>query len=165
MTRATLSVFLAAQMTALLSGQSAKVSDPLKVDQPPTDSWPTYNGDYSGQRFSPLRQITTENVTSLSLDWVYRTNTGTPTAVGAAIKATPLQVNGVLYFSVPDHVWAVDARTGREIWHYAWKSAGGLHIGNRGVGILGDWLYFETPDCHLVSLNIKDGTERWRKTI
>jgi len=41
-------------------------------------------------------------------------------------------INGVLYFSLPDHVWALDARTGREIWHYAWKSRGGTHIGNRG---------------------------------
>ena len=81
------------------------------------------------------------------------------------IKATPLQVNGILYFTLPDHVWAIDARTGREIWHHTWTSTGGIHIGNRGVGILGDSLYFETPDCHLVSLNVKDGTERWRQRI
>ena len=81
------------------------------------------------------------------------------------IKSTPLQVDGVLYFSVPDHVWAVDARTGRERWHYVWPTQGGNHLANRGVAVLGDWLYFETPDCHLVSLNRKDGTERWRTSI
>ena len=74
-------------------------------------------------------------------------------------------MNGVLYFTVPDHAWAVDARTGREIWHYKWESKGGIHIGNRGVGIYGNWLYFETPDCHLVSLNLKDGKERWNTEI
>ena len=74
-------------------------------------------------------------------------------------------MNGVLYFTMPDHVWAVDARTGREVWHYQWTSHGGEHIGNRGVGVYGNWLYFETPDCNLVSLNLKDGKERWRKTI
>ena len=60
---------------------------------------------------------------------------------GAAttIKGTPLQVNGVLYFTIPDHVWALDARTGREIWHYTWQSKGGIHIGNRGVAISGDY--------------------------
>ena len=84
---------------------------------------------------------------------------------GGRISATPLQVNGVLYFTMPDHVWAVDARTGREVWHYTWTSNGGVHIGNRGVGVYGNWLYFETPDCNLVSLNLKDGKERWRKTI
>ena len=74
-------------------------------------------------------------------------------------------VDGVLYFTVPDHVWAVDARTGREIWHYQWQTTGGNHLGNRGVAIYEDWLYFETPDCYLISLNVKDGKERWRKQI
>ncbi len=54
--------------------------------------------------------------------------------------------------------------TGRELWHYAWQSKGGIHIGNRGVGVYGNWLYFETPDCNIVSLNLKDGKERWHKT-
>ena len=44
-------------------------------------------------------------------------------------------IDGVLYFTVPDHVWALDARTGRELWHYAWQSKGGIHIGNRGVAV------------------------------
>ena len=81
------------------------------------------------------------------------------------IKGTPLMIDGVLYLTVPDHVWALDARTGRELWHYAWESKGGIHIANRGVAVAGDSLYFETPDCHLVSLGIKDGKERWRKEI
>jgi alcohol dehydrogenase (cytochrome c) len=130
--------------------------------QPPrTDAWPSYNGDYTGRRFSTLTKINDRNVKQLGLAWSYRV-TG-PSA--APIKATPLQVNGVLYFSSPDHVWAIDARTGREIWHFVWQSQGGNHIGNRGVGILNDWLYVVTPDCHLVSLTLKDGKERWRQRI
>ena len=70
-------------------------------------------------------------------------------------------VDGILYFTVPDNVWAVDARTGREIWHYNYKSPGGDHIGHRGVAMYENWLYFETPDCRLISLNAKDGTVRW----
>jgi FOG: WD40-like repeat len=70
-----------------------------------------------------------------------------------------------MYFTIPDHVWAIDARTGREIWNFTWQSKGGEHIGNRGVGIYGQWLYFETPDCNLVSLNLRDGKERWHKPI
>ena len=50
------------------------------------------------------------------------------------------------------------------MWHFAWQSKGGMHIGNRGVGMYGNWLFVETPDCNLVSLNIQDGNERWRKT-
>ncbi|HMF61864.1 MAG TPA: PQQ-binding-like beta-propeller repeat protein, partial [Vicinamibacterales bacterium] len=145
---------------ASVSAQSGV--DPSQLSKPPTDAWPTYNGDYSGRRFSPLKEITDSNVQSLSLAWMYRLGAGGP---GGSIKATPLQVDGVLYFSLPDHVWAVDARTGRERWHFAWQSKGGDHIGNRGVGISGDSLYFETPDCNLVALDIKDGTERWHKSI
>jgi hypothetical protein len=95
------------------------------LGQIPTDSWPTYHGDYSGRRFSTLKQINTTNVKGLSLAWVYRLNTSrTGAIVGGEgpdtppagsppqIKSTPLMINGILYFSVPDHVWALDARTG-----------------------------------------------------
>ena len=71
----------------------------------------------------------------------------------------------MIYLTAPDNVWALDARTGREMWHHTWQSTGGIHIGNRGAAVLGESLFFETPDCHLVSLNIKDGSERWRKQI
>ncbi len=138
--------------------------DPSKLLQPPTDSWPTYNGDYSGRRFSTLTKINDSNIPSLSLSWVYTLPAGGDQFTGV-IKATPLVVNGVMYFSVPDKVWAIDARTGREIWNYTWESKGGIHLGNRGVGISGNWLYFETPDCNLVSLNIKDGSKRWNKPV
>ena len=147
---------------ASLSGQSL---NPEKLHQLPTDTWPIYSGDYSGRRFSPLSNINASNVTSLSLAWVYRLNVSSSGIFGTSVKSTPLVVDGVMYFSVPDHVWALDARTGREIWNYAWESKGGIHIGNRGVGIYGNWLYFETPDCNLVSLNLKDGKERWHKSI
>jgi acido-empty-quinoprotein group A len=127
--------------------------DAAALLKPATDTWPTYNGEYSGRRFSTLDQINAANVRSLSLAWVFRTPSHT-------LKSTPLEVNGILYFTSPDHVWAVDARYGRQIWHYQRKSEGD-HIGNRGVGMYKDYLYFETPDAHLICLNAKDGTVRW----
>src|SRR6476646_798402 len=81
------------------------------------------------------------------------------------IKATPLVSNGVLYFAAPDHVYAIDARTGRAIWQYFWRTRGGIHIANRGVGLYGNYLFVETPDCYLVSLDAKTGKERWHKEI
>jgi len=81
------------------------------------------------------------------------------------IKATPLMVNGVLYFSTPDNAWAIDAHSGREIWHYFWKTKGAIHIGNRGMGMYGNWLFFETPDNYVVSLDARTGKERWHTEI
>ena len=76
-----------------------------------------------------------------------------------------LAVNGILYFTTPDNAWAVDARDGHEIWHYFWKTKGGTHIGNRGMGMWGNYLFMETPDDYLVSLDARTGKERWHKVI
>ena len=146
------------------------------------DAWPAHYGDYSGRRYSPLNQINATNVKTLSLAWIHRATgqegdnvggeyrTGDPYYWGGpqpnvTLKATPLMVNGVLYFAAPDHAYAIDARTGRTIWHYFWRTRGGIHIGNRGVGMYGNMLFFETPDCYLVSLDAATGKERWHKEI
>src|SRR5438045_450093 len=76
--------------------------DPTVLLKPGTDTWPTYNGDYSGARYSALNQINSENVGSLSIAWAYRTP-------GHAWKATPLEVNVILYVASPVHVWVVAA--------------------------------------------------------
>lgn len=155
-------------LTTAVFGQGSL--NPAKLLQLPTDSWPTYNGDYSGRRYSPLRSINAQNIGSLSLAWVYRANAGNGQAGGGGnttvvIKGTPLEINGLLYLTAPDHVWAIDAHSGREVWHYAWQTKGGWRTGNRGAAVWGRYLYFETPDCNLVSLNLKDGKERWHKEI
>ena len=140
--------------------------DPAKLLQPPTDTWPTYNGDYSGRRYSPLSQINAQNIRDLTLAWVYHADPGPGASpFGSQIKSTPLEVDGVLYFTIPDHTWAVDARTGRELWHFKWQTKGGIHIGNRGVGIYGNWLFFETPDDYLISLEKNTGKLRWSVEI
>ena len=87
-------------------------------------------------------------------------------AAGATqIKGAVLHVNGVLYVTTPDNTWALDARDGHELWHYFWKTRGGTHIGNRGVGMWGNYLYFVTPDDYLISLDARTGKERWHKEI
>jgi acido-empty-quinoprotein group A len=117
------------------------------------NDWPTFNGDYSGARHSRLAQINQSNIKHLTLAWVMQ-----PQSVG--IKSMPLEVNGILYFTTPDNIWAADARTGKTVWHYFRQSTGD-HIGQRGVGMYKDWLYFETPDCHLLSLDARNGKLRW----
>lgn len=136
-----------------LATSPAQELDPAALLKPATDTWPTYNGDYSGMRYSTLDQINSGNVGSLTVAWAFR-------ATGSNLKSTPLEVNGILYFTAPDNVWAVDARYGRQIWHYK-RASEGDHIGNRGVAMYKNWLYFETPDAHLICLDAKDGKMRW----
>ena len=156
-------------LSALLPcSSSEQLLSPQKLqEKQPTDTWPTYNGDYSGRRFSPLTQIQASNVRSLAIAWMYRvTVAGAMRGVGTPdIKSTPLMVNGVLYFTVPDHVYAIDARTGQELWHYDWVDKGGHLVGNRGVGMYGDSLYFLAPDGWFISLDARNGKERWRKKV
>jgi alcohol dehydrogenase (cytochrome c) len=127
--------------------------------KPPPDSWPLYHGTYDGQRHSRLEQITPQNVRALSMAWAFQTNQK------ADIKSSPLLVDGVLYFTVPDNVWAVDAHSGHQLWHYTYPPNPGLHIGSRGVGMYKNWLYFLVPDGHLISLNANDGTVRWKVQV
>jgi alcohol dehydrogenase (cytochrome c) len=125
---------------------------------PSPDSWPLYHGDYSGRRHIHLTQITPQNVGNLTLAWAFQTNQT------AQIKSSPLLVDGVLYFTVPENIWAVDARSGHMIWHYN-RPSKGEHIGHRGVAMYKGWLFFTTPDAHLISLDAKDGKVRWDKLI
>src|SRR5206468_12324768 len=115
--------------------------------------------------FSTLTKINDQNVKHLSLEWMYQLSGGGSDPLGSRISATPLVVNGIMYFTVPDKAWAIDARNGRELWTYTWTSKGGIHLGNRGVGIWGNTLFFETPDCNLVALNVHDGKKLWSTEI
>jgi alcohol dehydrogenase (cytochrome c) len=174
---------------------AAQGLDPATLLKPATDAWPSYAGDYTQRRFSSLTQIDTSNVKHLSLAWVRRLTAGPgggeggffggggggpvitggiaqePMTIPGSTSGTPrmsgsiLQVNGTLYVTSPDNAWAMDAHDGHVLWHYWWKSRGGTHIGNRGMAMYGDWLFFETPDDYLVSLNAKTGEERWHKEI
>src|SRR3954447_7530948 len=112
MKRALICVPLMAVAAAVLGAQTGL--DPKTLGAAPTTAWPTFNGDYSGRRYSTLSAITTANVKALSLAWFYAAPGGGP------IKSTPLMIDGMLYFTTPDHAYAVDARTGRERWHYTW---------------------------------------------
>ena len=79
---------------------TAQGLDSAALLKPAADTWPTYNGDYSGRRFSTLDQINAGNVGSLTLAWVFQPHAST-------IKSTPLEVNGILYFTAPDNVWEI----------------------------------------------------------
>ena len=155
------------------------VLDPERLYEPLAEEWLSYSGDYSGRRFSALDQVTPDNVHQLTLAWTTRMNdrvrddytktggegTGDFRIPAPTLKGTVLQIDGILYVTAPDHVWALDARDGSELWHYFWKTRGGTHIGNRGAAIWNDSLIFETPDNYLVSLDARTGEENWHVEI
>lgn len=149
---------LAAALVCAIS-VSGQGLDPAMLLHPPADSWPGYHGDYSGRRHSSLTQITPQNVSQLGLSWIFQTGES------ATIKSSPLLVNGVIYFTTPDNVWAVDARSGHQLWHYAYPKNKGFHIGQRGVAMYKDSLFFLTPDAHLLCLNARDGKVRWNVIV
>jgi alcohol dehydrogenase (cytochrome c) len=160
----------------LLIGQAPTGLDPALLRKPLADTWPTYSGDYTGRRYSALKQVERNSVKNLTLAWVARVNPATAGAIIGGvgegeftgtpnIKGAILQVDDVLYVTSPDHVWAVDARDGRTIWHYFWRTRGGTHIGNRGAAMWRNYLFFETPDNYLVKLDARTGKEVWHVEI
>jgi alcohol dehydrogenase (cytochrome c) len=127
--------------------------DPKVLQSPPADAWLTYHGEYSGQRHSKLAQITPENVGRLKQVWRFQS--------GQAFKASPIVWNGVIYITAPDNLWAIDARTGKELWHHQHTKNNAFHIGHRGAAIYKDMVYLTTPDCHLIALSVKNGEIKW----
>jgi len=144
---------------SLIGMAAAQGVDPQKLMNPPADAWLTYHGEYNGQRHSKLTQITPQNIENLKQVWSFQT-TG-----NQAIKASPILVDGRIYITTPDHIWAVDARTGQELWHYQQPANNAFHIGHRGAAIYKDTVYLTTPDCHLVALDAKSGNVKWDVVI
>jgi glucose dehydrogenase len=149
--------FLAAlALAVLLPGCSHRPA----VENTAAVDWPSYGRDYSNNRFSPLSQINRDNVAQLAPAWSYRSG------VKATFQSTPIVVDGVMYVSLPfNHVVALDARTGKELWRYEhkrraeWKMCCGP--GNRGVAVSGGKVYIGTVDARLVALDAKSGNLVW----
>jgi alcohol dehydrogenase (cytochrome c) len=128
--------------------------------QPVGENWTSYNGDYTGQRYSRLQQIDAANVSNLRAAWVFHPgNTQN-------LEVTPVVVRGLMYITASNDVFALDAQTGRELWHYHRPISSGLlddaaaHK-NRGVGVWGNSVFVETDDAHLLSLDARSGGLLW----
>lgn len=139
-------------------GSGPKFTD---IAAPPAGSWPSYNGALSGNRYSPLAQIDTTNVQKLAPAWMFPI----PNAPGA-LQTTPVVADGVMYVTSVNEVFALDARSGRQIWHFlrprtpglAGDAAGGI---NRGVALLGDRVFLATDNAHLLALHRLTGQLLW----
>src|SRR5262249_19813777 len=97
---------------------SVSASDLLM--RPVAENWPSYNGDYSGQRYSKLAQINKRNVSQLRAQWVFHPGNSN------LLEVTPVVVNGVMFVTAANDAFALDARTGRPLWHYSRPITEGL---------------------------------------
>ena len=88
-------------------------------------------------------------------------NNCNPARLGGGI----LFVDGIIYASTPDNVYAIDARDGALLWHYYWKTRGGTSLQTRGLGMWHNYIYFELHDDWVVCLEAKTGKEVWRHEI
>ena len=133
----------------------------VAADREP-QNWLAHGRTYDEQRFSPLTQVDDRNVDKLGLAWSYATGTT------RGLQATPLVIDGRLYATgVWSVVYALDAKTGRELWRYdpqvprAWGRYACCDAVNRGVAAWGDALFVGTLDGRLVSLDARTGRKRW----
>ncbi|MGB6134629.1 MAG: PQQ-binding-like beta-propeller repeat protein [Acidobacteriaceae bacterium] len=130
------------------------------VRREPGNNWLTYNGSYSGQRFTSLRQITPENVRHLTAQWVFHARAVSP------MEVTPVVDAGIMFVTSSNDAWALDAKTGKVLWHHERALSQGLiddagQHRNRGVGILGTRIYMETDNAHLLCLDARSGNVIW----
>ncbi len=139
----------------------ASQAEITQVLDPKPGEWPSYAGTPAGNRYSPLSSIDTQNVTKLRTAWIH------PLPYDA-LETTPVVVDGIMYVTAPDQIFALDARTGTEIWSYARPRSPASEISgdaakgaNRGVAVLGDRLFFITDNAHLLCLQRISGALLW----
>lgn len=128
--------------------------------QPVSSDWVSYNGDYSGRRYSSASEINVSNVSQLRAEWVFHARNSN------RLEVTPVVVKGLMFLTSANDAFAVDARTGREVWHHSRPISEGLiddasgHL-NRGVAVWHSRVYMETDNAHLLCLDARSGNLIW----
>jgi alcohol dehydrogenase (cytochrome c) len=122
------------------------------------------NGNYEQTRFYPNSQINTGNVKKLAPAWIFQTE------IVDSLETTPIVVNGVMYITTSfNHAYALDAKTGEEIWHYKHKMGPITTYccgpNNRGVAVKDDKVFMATLDARMVALNAKTGRKLWETQL
>ena len=140
-------------------GAVSVTADDLLV-QPTGANWTSYNGDYTGRRYSGLREINPQNVSQLHAAWIFHPGNS------ERLEVTPVVVNGMMYVTSANDLFALDARTGRVVWHHQRPISTGLlddaaSHHNRGVGVWRNFVYMETDDAHLRCLDARSGNLIW----
>jgi alcohol dehydrogenase (cytochrome c) len=134
-------------------------SDDL-LAQPLAGNWLSYNGDYSGRRYTSLSEINKNNLAQLRAAWVFHAHNSN------RLEVTPVVANGMMFVTAANDAFALDARSGRVVWHHSRPNSEGLiddasrHI-TRGVGLWRNRLYMETDNAHLLCLDARSGNLIW----
>lgn len=126
----------------------------------PAGNWVSYNGDYTGARYTSMTPIGPENVSHLAAQWVFHVHTVSP------LEVTPIVVAGIMFVTSANDAYALDAKTGKVLWHHARPITQGLvddagQHHNRGVAVLGTHVYMETDNAHLLCLDARSGNLIW----
>ena len=159
---------LAASVSLPAEAQDNKSPISVKIDVEPSrllakpvgENWLSYNGDYTGRRYSGLDQINVNNVKNLQTQWVFHAPNSD------SLEVTPVVVDGLMFVTSANDAYALDARTGRTIWHYSRPVTEGLiddasQHHNRGVAIWHSRVYMETDNAHLLCLDARSGHLLW----
>jgi alcohol dehydrogenase (cytochrome c) len=130
----------------------------------PKRDWPSYDGAYTGNRYSSLDQITTANVKRLAPAWIF------PVPDAPRLEVTPVVVDGVMYITAANEAYALDAVSGRQIWAFRTPRTPGLLSeagggANRGVALSGDRVFLITDNAHLLALDRLTGHKLWDVTM
>jgi alcohol dehydrogenase (cytochrome c) len=151
----------AAQDTGKTSISAAIDVQPQQLAVRPVGAnWLSYNGDYTGARYSGLDQISAKNVAHLRAQWVFHAPNS------SNLEVTPVAVDGLMFVTSANDAYALDGQTGREIWHFSRPVTEGLiddasQHHNRGVGIWRNRIYLETDNAHLLCLDARSGHLIW----
>jgi alcohol dehydrogenase (cytochrome c) len=127
-------------------------------------NWPGYDGDPRGNRYTAMTQISKSNVGHLGPKWMFNIPNG------GLLQGTPVVMDGIMYVTVANECYALDAGTGRRLWHFKRTTTKGPTDAtggatNRGAAVAGDRVFMDTDEAHIIALNRFTGELLWETVI
>ena len=158
-------LFAAALLTVAATPAAEVDAERLNKAHDDTDNWLTYYGNYLSWRYSPLDAINRSNVKDLRPVWAFESG-----MADGGMQSAPIVVDGVMYVATAwNHVFALDAVTGEQLWRYAYAKPDQFPTlygpWNRGVAVGYGLVFMGTLDNHVVALDRETGEEVWRVEV
>ncbi len=127
-------------------------------------NWPGYDGDPRGNRYTAMTQINKSNIGRLGPKWIFNISNG------GHLQGTPVVMDGIMYVTVANECYALDAGSGRQIWHFQRSTTRGPTDAtggatNRGAAVAGDRVFMDTDEAHIIALNRWTGELLWETKI